>query len=505
VTAGPAECSVTGVQTPRLSWMPVGDWDYSLGEECIVWARDVLRSPLDKWERICILRLGARRPDGRWACSQFGLCLSRRNGKSHVLVVWLLFRVLVLGAMAAEYTAHHGKTVRATFKIARRLLDDAAPGLPDHRPYVSAGRESLMFTTGQELAFSTRTGRLGRGTGADVLAVDEAQEAEDDEMEALTPTLGDHSMTIPGPQLIYAGSAGNFASVVFARVRRRALACTSSTLGYLEWSIDDEAYWAADTFERERMAMSVDSMAQANPSLNAQRADGSGLSLDWLLGQIDTLTPAGFAREHEGVGTWPKDDGSDWLIPRARWSAVSRPDDDVPTTGLVLAVSATWGDRAFSIAAAGAVDEGCYGWLERMDRGTSWVVADLVRLAKVADVKHVMIDGGGPASAQADEIEKALAPAGVTLHRLSGRESAQAYGALSDAVTAVPPSFFHRGQVEVNAALAGAKRKDIGDGLWVFDRKRSESDVAPLEAVALARHGWVLFGGDNYNVLDSVF
>ena len=68
-----------------------------------------------------------------------------------------------------------------------------------------------------------------------------------------------------------------------------------------------------------------------------------------------------------------------------------------------------------------------------------------------------------------------------------------------------PTAFSHRGQVEVNAALAGARKKDIGDGLWVFDRRRSASDIAPLEAVALARHGWVIYGGNDYNVLDSVF
>lgn len=491
---------MTGSQTPRLQWMPIGEWDYSLGTECVEWSRDVLGVHLDPWEAHVLGMMLARKPNGKWVCSEFAICISRRNGKSLLLLVRFLFGVIVLGDTEQLFTAHLGSTIRGTFKLAQKVLKNAPGPIPPYHPYSSDGRERIQFDHGPALSFATRTKSGGRGTGGDTLALDEAQNLEDPELEALTPTLGDRSI-IGNQQLIYAGSAGNFESTVFARVRRRGLAQNSDRLGFAEWSIDDEAYFAADVMTREEMARSVDSIAAANPSLGARRE--GGLSLDWLVGQIDVLSPPGFAREHLGVGTWPADDGHDWLIPRARWATVSKPDWDVPTAGLVLAVSATWGDRAFSIAAAGAVDEGCYGWLERMDRGTSWVIADLLRLAKVAGVKHTMIDGGGPASAQADEIEKALTKVGVTLHRLSGRESAQAYGALSDSVTAVPPSFFHRGQVEVNAALAGAKRKDIGDGLWVFDRKRSESDVAPLEAVALARLGWVLYGSNGPSVYET--
>jgi hypothetical protein len=313
-------------------------------------------------------------------------------------------------------------------------------------------------------------------------------------------------MTVPGPQLIYAGSAGNYLSTVFARVRRRGLSGKSTTLGWMEWSIDDEAYWAADTFERERIATSVESMAQANPALNADRPDGSGLSLDWLVGQIDELSPPGFAREHLGVGTWPKDDAHDWVIPRLRWTEQARPDQEVPAEGsLVLALSAAGGERWFSSAGAATVDGDCYGWLERQDQGSAWVVPEVLRLVKENRCSAVLLDAGGPASSLADELERELKATGVPLARLSGREAAQACGSLSDAVTAVPATFTHRGQTEVNAALAGARTKDIGDGLWVFDRRKSETDIAPLEALALARHGWVLYGGQTYDVLQSIW
>lgn len=491
-----AEPALTGVQTPRVSWMPEGDWDWSLGDQAVVWARDVLGTYLDPWEQFCLRMMLARRPDGRWACPRFGLLVCRRNGKTHILIVRMLFGILVLGDQGAEYTAHHGKTVRATFRLAVRLLEGAGGRLGvSYRPYQSAGRESLLFDSGQELAFSTRTKSAGRGTGGDVLVVDEAQEAEDDEMDALTPILGDRSLS-GNPQLIYAGSAGNFASIVFGRVRREGLSETSTRLGYLEWSIDDRAYFAADAFERERMIRSVESMAQANPALMLRREDGSaGIDLEWLVGQIDVLSPAGFAREHLGVGTWPKDDGSDWVIPRAPWQQLALPEQPGMLPSIVLAVSATWNGRAAALAAAGGMDDGrCLAWLARGDAGTSWVVPQVVALAGKNDLRAVLLDDGGPARTLADPLEQALKPLGVELVRMNARESASACGELYDAVTAEAPEFAHLGQLEVDAALAGAKKRDVGGGLWAFDRDKSETDVAPLEAVAFARRGWVIYG-----------
>jgi hypothetical protein len=43
----------------------------------------------------------------------------------------------------------------------------------------------------------------------------------------------------------------------------------------------------------------------------------------------------------------------------------------------------------------------------------------------------------------------------------------------------------HRGQPELDAATAGAGRRPIGDG-WVWARRGSTADVAPLTAASLA-------------------
>jgi hypothetical protein len=499
MSAGLAERAVTGYQGPRLAWLPEGAWDFSVAEECIVWAQDSLGVLLDEWQKLLLRWMLARRPDGRWVCAEFALVISRQNGKSLVLLIRCLFGIVKLGERKTVFSAHLGDTIAEMFRSAQEMLRTS--GLTEGpgqfwQPFSSAGREEILFhSLKASMRFKTRTKSGGRGLTGDVVVLDEAQELRDEQMDAITSLLASKSMT-GNPQLLFAGSAGNFESTVFARVRRRGIAGGQARLGFAEWSIDDDAYFRADTFDREAMVVAVESFAQANPTFGLVRENGTGgISEDYLRDEIGRLSPAGFAREHLGVGTWPKDDAHDWVIPRARWTELGDAAREIPAGPVVFALSAAWGQRLFSIAAAVGEDGDCHGWLERQDEGSAWVVPEVLRLVKENETAAVLLYGGGPASSLAEELEKALQPTGVTLHRMSGREAAQACGALSDAVTAVPSDFTHRAQVEVNAALAGARKKDIGDGLWCFDRRKSETDVAPLEALAYARQGWVMFGG----------
>lgn len=500
MTAGLAERALVGVQTPRLSWMPEGEWDFSAAEECITWATDTLKVLLDEWQKLLIRWMLARRPDGRWACAEFALIISRQNGKSLVLLIRCLFGIVKLGERKTVFSAHLGDTIAEMFRSAQEMLRNS--GLTEGagqfwQPFSSAGREEIQFhTLHASMRFKTRTKSGGRGLTGDVVVLDEAQELRDEQMEAITSILGSKSMT-GNPQLLFAGSAGNFESTVFARVRRRIIAGGYARFGGAEWSIDDDAYRAADTFERERIVNSVESFAVANPTYSVVRDDGTGgLSEDYLRDEVGRLSPPGFAREHLGVGTWPKDDGHDWLIPRLKWTAQARPGMAVPAGALVLGLSGTWAGRSASIGVVGTgEDKSAHGWLERMDRGTVWILDDLKRLTAANTVAAVVMDAGGPLKTMVADVENVLRPLGVHLEQLDSRNAAAAAGSLYDAVDDDVPTFTHRDQVEVNAALAGARKKDVGSGLWTFDRDKSETDVAPLEAIAYARHGWVIYGG----------
>jgi hypothetical protein len=410
-----AERSTVGAQAPRLCWLPECDdgeaWDFSAAEECVAWAQDELKVELDEWQKLLLRWMLARRPDGRWVCAEFALVISRQNGKSLVLLIRCLFGIVKLGERKTVFSAHLGDTIAEMYRSAKEMLRNT--GLTEGpgqfwQAFGSAGREEIQFhSLKASMRFKTRTKSGGRGLTGDTVVLDEAQELRDEQMEAITSILGSKSMT-GNPQILFAGSAGNFESTVFARVRRRGIAGGAARLGFAEWSIDDDAYFAADTFDRERIVGAVESFAQANPTFGVVRSDGTGgISEDYLRDEIGRLSPAGFAREHLGVGTWPEDEGFDWVIPRLRWTEAADANAK-PSGRIVLALSASWGDRTVAIGAASGYDgedAGALCWLERLDRGTAWVVDDVKRLVASHDIAAVLIDAGGPAGPLADPVE----------------------------------------------------------------------------------------------------
>jgi hypothetical protein len=60
--------------------------------------------------------------------------------------------------------------------------------------------------------------------------------------------------------------------------------------------------------------------------------------------------------------------------------------------------------------------------------------------------------------------------------------------ACSQLLTAVlDDKFSQPGHPGLDTAAAGADRRDVGDGGWLWSRRRSNVDISPLEAVTLAR------------------
>jgi hypothetical protein len=64
---------------------------------------------------------------------------------------------------------------------------------------------------------------------------------------------------------------------------------------------------------------------------------------------------------------------------------------------------------------------------------------------------------------------------------------------------------WHLDPPEVAAALGGAVKRDLGDGLWAFGRRRSAAQVVEVDpVVACANAHWLLRSMRTYDVLDSV-
>jgi hypothetical protein len=77
------------------------------------------------------------------------------------------------------------------------------------------------------------------------------------------------------------------------------------------------------------------------------------------------------------------------------------------------------------------------------------------------------------------------------LQALSMREYAQACGALAQDVT--NSRWRHLGQWPLDQAVAYARIRPLADA-WAWSWKGAAADISPLEAVTLARHGFMTFG-----------
>ena len=84
---------------------------------------------------------------------------------------------------------------------------------------------------------------------------------------------------------------------------------------------------------------------------------------------------------------------------------------------------------------------------------------------------------------------------------VGAREYAQACGALADDVR--NGRWRHLGQAPLDAAVEGARTRPLADA-WAWSWKLSAADIAPLEAVTLARHGHATHGVNAGAVLRCV-
>jgi hypothetical protein len=114
--------------------------------------------------------------------------------------------------------------------------------------------------------------------------------------------------------------------------------------------------------------------------------------------------------------------------------------------------------------------------------GTEWVAGRCAELAKHRPLDWVL-DPGGPAGALLPD----LTAVGLEPRQTSTRDLGQACEAFSSAVAT--SAVRHLGDPVLSRAIAGAGRRDIGDGLWAWSRRKSEADICPLVAVTLAHWG----------------
>lgn len=193
----------------------------------------------------------------------------------------------------------------------------------------------------------------------------------------------------------------------------------------------------------------------------------------------------GWAAQYLNV--WPLLDNADANVVLPGWGLCEAQVDLPPVSAIGIAVS-LGGDQG-SIASARTWDDGRVN-LAAVDRreGTAWMPAEIRRIQKTYDCAVVMDEKCPDAT-----LYDALIEGGVAVQVMKLDEYVNA---CSDMVNRVKEKrLTHQGTAELDAAVAAAAWRSVGDGRRVFGRSRSTGPIDMLEAAVAALRGAKHGGG----------
>lgn len=183
--------------------------------------------------------------DGLWVHGKFGYSVPRQNGKNEIIVMRELFG-LTHGEVIL-HTAHKTTTSGVAFRRLCKaiekigILEKKGPVTSGYRSGKSKGQEFIELDEefgGGRIDFRTRTTTGGLGETIDTLIIDEAQEYQTDQEEALQYTI----TTSKNPQILMCGTppTPNSSGTVFTDYRKDVLCGAKKYSGWAEWSVNEE-------------------------------------------------------------------------------------------------------------------------------------------------------------------------------------------------------------------------------------------------------------------------
>ncbi|MBJ8342787.1 hypothetical protein JGU71_28245 [Antrihabitans sp. YC3-6] len=436
----------------------------------------------------------AIRPDGSALSFEFCVICCRQNLKTGLFKQAALGWLFVTEQPLIVWSAHEMSTTNE----ARRELADLILGTPSLRKHLKAGQndgiydangeERIELASGQRLLFKARTVSGGRGLAAPKLILDEAFALKASMLGSLLPLMTAQA----DPQVLYGSSAGKEDSDALFDLRERGRHAMSPRLSYLEWLAPKEDCGTPDCrHPKNAVDLGLDCaldrehlVRAANPSIETGRID-----IETIRALRQAMPPAEFMRE--SLGWWDEPITLSQVIASAVWNPLAvnedrpAPLDEIPPTALAVDMSH---DRLISIA-------GCWDMVDRKHiellavdyAAETWAAVEwLIERAKPKRIP-VVIDSISPAA----EMVPTLKARKVKVIVTSAVDMGKACGGLRE--DAVEGRLTHAAQPQLDAALAGAKKRDIRDaGMWAWDRKDQTVNISPLVAVTLARYGAVL-------------
>lgn len=456
--------------------------------------------PLEPWQRDSVDLLMARRADGKWACYEYAEWVARQNGKGAIAEARVLYGLLQTDEELLIWSAHEYKTAMEAFRRMRTLIRRL--GTPLNDTLVDLGGNVLIkisntngeegferLDTEQRIKFVARSKSSGRGFSGDFNLIDEAFAYTPDQQDALMPTL----IARPNAQIAYFSSpplTGDTGEVMFT-LKKRAEAGGDDSLGYRDWGIkghlDDRGKLNLD--DRELWT-------QPNPGLGLGRVTEETVMR--LRRAMRSKEGLGFAREV--LGMWPRVREGGGAIDPLQWAklldAGSKRAGDVALAADIAPQRDYAAIAVYGLRAPGDhCDHGpaCVGHWQIVDYrpGTDWIVDRTAEWKSALDPIGIAMG-----RATGDSLKVELAKVGIKPPEdadkpargdLAITTASQMTAATGQALDAIRQATVHHiGQRELDAAITGAKTRELGDSV-AWSRKDADADISPLVGISLAR------------------
>ena len=469
--------------TPRNPDVP------TLGAEVGEVARR-LGTPLMPWQQDVVDVAYEYDPDtGLFLYDEVDVGVPRQSGKTTAVRAKTVHRMTV---GARKWGPQRSTDTAQTRLAARKKLErDFAPAVRASRSFrevphsrarptgptewrlsLNNGSELIEFGSGSywQIDAPSRTG--GHGDTLDDGTIDEAFAHQNDEVEgSMRPAMA----TRRNAQLWVISTAGDAKSFYLWRKvlagRDAVESGTRDRVAYFEWSAPDDAdpgdpeTWRACS---PALGITIDESFIEGEWQRALRKGAEGINT--------------FRRAY--LNQWPEipilEEAVYRIVAAAAWAACADPfhHPNGPLSYALDVDTNAVGEEWCSIAASDGVHVEIVTPPD-VASGLDWVVPSAV--ARRDRFTEIVLDPNGPAG-------KLIAPlevAGIPVRKVSPSEFVQACGLFADGVK--DNLIRHIDQPVLNRAIAGAARRDVGDGAWKMSRSRSSVDIGPAVAVALAR------------------
>lgn len=227
--------AVLGREEPRLGTLPLRVLTprSSKGFALIAFAEKI-GCPLLPWQQQAAIRALELNEDGTYRFKTIVILVGRQSGKTYLLKVWSLWRMIEDGAALVLGTAQDLGVAVEVWQGAIDIAEDASLGIAKKR--YQNGQQEFRLANGARYKLCATTRSAGRGLSVDMLVLDEIREQRD---WLAWAALSKTTLARASGQIVCISNAGDDESVVLNSLRDAALTGRDPSMCILEWSAPD--------------------------------------------------------------------------------------------------------------------------------------------------------------------------------------------------------------------------------------------------------------------------